>query len=170
MKKFLYFLFSLLIIACQSSTNDQATSQDDTQTTVQAQNNDEIAFDSTLAQKLEADVNGMSPYVMAFLKKGPNREQDSLKRAELQTAHMNNIQRMADEGKLVLAGPFMDNGDIRGIYIFNVKSIEEAKALTATDPAIQSGSLVMELHPWYGSAAVKMVNEWHQKVAKALHE
>ena len=49
---------------------------------------------------------------------------------------------------------------------YSIKSIEEAKALTETDPAIQAGSLVMELHPWYGSAALMKVNELHTRVSK----
>ena len=68
--------------------------------------------------------------------------------------------------KLVLAGPFLDEGDIRGIYIFNVDTIEEAKKLTNSDPAIKAGSLIMELHPWYGSAALQEVNRLHTKAMK----
>lgn len=128
--------------------------------------NDEMAYDSALAQKLGADEYGMKRYVMAFLKKGPNRDLDSVKAAELQRAHLDNIFRLADEGKLALAGPFLDDGDLRGVYIFNVETVEEAKALTETDPAIQAGSLVMELHPWYGSAVASMINDQHKRVAK----
>ena len=65
-----------------------------------------------------------------------------------------------------MAGPFLDNGDLRGIYIFDVKTIEEAKELTETDPAIQAGSLVLELKPWYGSAGLMQVNEIHKKIQK----
>lgn len=127
---------------------------------------DEMQYDSVLAARLGADNYGMHKYVMAFLKAGPNRSQDSVTAAQLQRAHMDNIFRMAEEGKLVVAGPFLDKGDIRGIYIFNVETVEEARALTETDPAIQAGRLVMELHPWYGSAAMQMVNEWHKKLQK----
>ncbi len=124
------------------------------------------SFDKHLADSLGADEIGMKKYVMAFLKKGPNRNQDSATAAQLQAAHMKNIGRMADMGKLILAGPFMDNGEVRGIYIFNVATVEEARELTASDPAIQAGRLVMELHPWYGSAALLLVNGLHNKVAK----
>ena len=127
---------------------------------------DSTSYNSQLAQELGADEYGMHRYVVAFLKAGPNRDQDSTTAAELQRAHMQNIQRMADEGKLVLAGPFMDDGPIRGLYIFDVDSIEEAEKLTETDPAIQQGRLTMELHPWYGSAAVKKINELHQQISK----
>lgn len=123
-------------------------------------------FDEALAKKLGADDYGMRKYVIAFLKEGPNRNQDSATAAKLQAAHMANIVRMADSGQLAVAGPFTDNGDIRGIYIFNVESVEKAKALTETDPAIQAGRLVMELHPWYGSAAMMQVAETHKKIQK----
>ena len=123
-------------------------------------------YDSTLAAKFGADKRGMKPYVMAFLKKGPNRDQDSTEAARLQKAHMDNIFRMAAEGKLAVAGPFMDDGDIRGIYIFNVTSVDEARALTATDPAIQAGRLVMELHPWYCSAVLPVIGPLTERVSK----
>ena len=113
-----------------------------------------------------ADEYGMRKYVLAFLKAGPNRDQDSLTAAKLQQAHMENIRRLADEGKLTLAGPFLDGGEFRGIYIFDVETVEEAKKLTETDPAIKAGRLIMELHPWYGSAALKQVNDIHNKIAK----
>jgi len=124
------------------------------------------AFDEKLAKELNADDYGMKRYVMAFLKKGPNRTKDSIKAAKLQMGHMSNIKRLAEEGKLAIAGPFLDNGELRGIYIFNVETVEEAQKLTATDPAIQAGSLVMELHPWYGSAALGLVVKYHDKISK----
>ncbi len=124
-------------------------------------------YDAQLAQKLGADQYGMKTYVMAFLKAGPNRPKDSVAAAELQKAHLKNITRLAEEGKLILAGPFMDDQPIRGIFIFNVTTIEEAKKLTETDPAIQAGSLVMELHPWYGSAALMEVVGVHKTLQKS---
>jgi len=123
-------------------------------------------FNPELAKEMGADDYGMRKYVMAFLKKGPNRTKDSIKAAELQKAHMANIGRLAEEGKLAIAGPFLDDGELRGIYIFNVETVEKARALTATDPAIKAGSLVMELHPWYGSAALGLVNKNHDKMSK----
>lgn len=129
------------------------------------------AFDAELAAELGADDYGMRRYVMAFLKSGPNRPEDPEEAQALQRAHLDNIRRMAEEGKLVLAGPFMDGGDdghdIRGIYVFDVDSLEEAEALAATDPAVRAGSLVMELHPWYGSAALMKVNDIHATIARA---
>jgi hypothetical protein len=63
-----------------------------------------------------------------------------------------------------LAGPFLEDGQLRGIYVFAVESVEEARKLTETDPAIQAGRLRMELHPWYGSAALGLVNALHKRV------
>jgi len=123
-------------------------------------------YDAALAARLKADDEGMRTYVMAFLKAGPNRERPSDEAQKLQAAHRANIRRLAAEGKLVLAGPFADNGELRGIYIFDVATVAEAEALTRTDPAILAGQLVMELHPWYGSAALMMVNEVHSKIQK----
>ena len=125
-----------------------------------------MSYNLLLAQHLGADNYGMKQYVMAFLKAGPNRSQDEETAAKLQTAHLKNIQRLAAEGKLLLAGPFLDDGNVRGIYIFNVPTLDEAEKLTQTDPAIQAGSLVMELHPWYGSAALQQINELHHAIAK----
>jgi len=123
-----------------------------------------VLYDSIKAQQFGADKYGMKRYVMAYLKRGPNRDQDSTTAVKLQKAHMNNITRMAEEGKLVLAGPFLDDDEVRGIYIFDVETIEEAKVLTESDPAIKAGRLEMELRPWYGTAALKEVT----KIAKTL--
>lgn len=123
-------------------------------------------YDERMALQFKADEYGMKQYVLALLKRGPNRNQDSATAAQLQKGHMDNINRMANMGKLVLAGPFMDDGDLRGIYLFDVSSIEEAQKLTESDPAIQAGRLVMELHPWYGTAALMPVSTLHKKLSK----
>lgn len=126
----------------------------------------EITYDSVLSKELGADDYGMKQYVMAFLKRGPNQSQDSIEASRLQRAHLENIGRLAEEGKLVLAGPFLGNGDLRGIYIFNVTTTEEAESITKTDPAIQQGRLVMELYQWYGSAGLIQLNDIHKKIAR----
>ncbi len=123
-------------------------------------------YDEDLATELRADEYGMAQYVVVFLKRGPNQDQSEEEAMELQKAHLANIQRLADEGKLLLAGPFMDDGDVRGIYIFDVTTVDEARELTATDPAIKAGRLEMELRPWFGSAAVREVNAIHERIAK----
>jgi uncharacterized protein YciI len=169
MKHWLFLSFTLVFLsACQSNTAPSAknTAEEDTNQQSSITENNEASFDAALAEKLGADEYGMSVYVMAFLKEGPNKTLSAEESSELQSAHMANIGRLADEGKLMLAGPFLDKGPLRGIYIFDVESIEEAKALTNSDPAIQAGILEMELHPWYGSAAIKEINELHNRIQK----
>ncbi len=90
----------------------------------------------------------MKTYFFVLLTKGPNRTQDSATAADIQKGHMANIQRLADAGTLIVAGPFADGGDWRGIFIFDVETKEEAEALVKSDPAIQSGRLAYEIHPW----------------------
>lgn len=67
---------------------------------------------------------------------------------ELQRAHLANIGRLEKLNKLVVAGPFGDNTPLRGIFVFRVASIDEARELAATDPAVQAGRLKIEMHPW----------------------
>jgi uncharacterized protein YciI len=97
---------------------------------------------------------GMKTYYLVLLKKGPNRTQDSVTAAKIQAGHMAHINEMAAAGKLNVAGPCSDNGDLRGIFIFNVASIEEARALTESDPAVKSGRLIMEIHPWMSQKGI----------------
>jgi uncharacterized protein YciI len=124
-------------------------------------------FDAELAQKLGADERGMRSYVLVILKTGPTPVPKGPERDAMFKGHFANMERLAAEGKLVIAGPFGDaTGDWRGLFIFDVKTIDEAKALTATDPVIMNGEMVAEFHPWYGSAALKLVNEAHPKLQK----
>lgn len=166
MKLLSILLFSTLLIGAVACGDENKPLKKDTLHKDSAVAQPQTGYDSVLAAETGADEYGMKKYVMAFLRKGPNREKDSLKRSELQRAHLDNIGRMAKEGMLVVAGPFLDDSDIRGIYIFNVTTIEEAQKLTETDPLIQSGGLVMELKPWYGSAALMKITELHERVAK----
>jgi uncharacterized protein len=159
---FFLLLLSTLIISCKGKKEKQSLPEIPIEKDLMT----DSIYDEKMAKQFMADEYGMKQYVMAFLKRGPNRNQDSATAAQLQKGHMANINKMANEGKLVLAGPFMDDGDVRGIYVFNVTSIEEAKALTETDPAIVAGRLVMELHPWYGSAALMPINSIHKKLSK----
>lgn len=152
-------VFALLMVLSWSSVGQTGNDERDTMAERKPEN-----YDAGLADRLGADKYGMRRYVMAFLKAGPNRDQSAEEARDLQSAHLANIRRLGEKGKLALAGPFLDDGAVRGIYIFNVQTVEEARALTETDPAIQAGRLVMELHPWYGSAALLKVNEIHESI------
>ena len=92
---------------------------------------------------------GMITYYMGIILKGPSwSPEETPERAAIQEAHMENIRRLGKEGKLVLAGPFIDDGTIRGIFVFKCASLEEAQALTDSDPAVKAGRLEVEIHPW----------------------
>ena len=125
------------------------------------------AFDADLAKQTGADDYGMRSYVLVILRTGPTRVADPEERKAMFAGHMANIQRLSKEGKLALAGPFGDKqGDWRGLLVFAVGSIDEAKALVATDPVVIKGEMVAEYHAWYGSAANMLVGELHDKVAR----
>jgi len=127
----------------------------------------ESKYDEKLAKSLNADERGMKKYVFCLLKTGSNTTATKEETTKLFEGHMANIGKLAKEGKLVVAGPFMKNDrNYRGIYIFNVETIEEAKALVATDPAIQSNLLEAELTPWYGTAALQETLTIHDKIKK----
>jgi uncharacterized protein YciI len=86
---------------------------------------------------------------LAFLTRGEKWTPEKTPATEeIQKGHMANINRLAEMKKLIAAGPFGDNGRLRGIFVFRVDSLEEAKNLTATDPAVQAGRLAMDIHPW----------------------
>ena len=74
---------------------------------------------------------------------------------ELQKAHRANIRRLVKTGQMVLAGPFGDDGKLRGLFFYDVKTLEEARKLVDSDPAVQAGRLRVELHPWWGTAALR---------------
>lgn len=101
-----------------------------------------------LAQEEEKPKWDLKAYQMVFLYRGENRNQDSLEAEKIQAAHLANIQRLSDEGKLIVAGPFLDDKDLRGIFIFDVETEAEVKELVETDPAIIAGRLRYEIHPW----------------------
>ncbi len=86
---------------------------------------------------------------LALLKRGAKWTPEKTPATEeLQKAHMANIIRLAGMKKLVVAGPFGDNGQLRGIFVFKVSSLDEARTLAETDPAVQAGRLALDIHPW----------------------
>jgi uncharacterized protein YciI len=112
-------------------------------------------YDSTLAKELGADEYGMKSYIFVLLLPGSNNLEKGPGRDSIFRGHLKNIGRLADSGKLVIAGPFEDNPkSYRGIFILNVKTISEAKEMLQTDPAVREKLLNPEFYEWYGSAAL----------------
>jgi uncharacterized protein YciI len=124
-------------------------------------------YDKALADSLDADDYGMKMYVLVILKTGTAKIDDKKITDSLFSGHMKNIQRLAGEGKLSVAGPLQKNDrNYSGIFILNVKTIEEAKDLLQTDPTIKAKVLDAELYGWYGSAALPMYLPASEKVNK----
>jgi len=115
-----------------------------------------LAADPQRPSLRERDERGMRIYYMGLLTRGPawTPEVTDATRA-LQEAHLANIQRLAEDGRLLIAGPFAyDESDadqtLRGIYIFDTETRAEAEELARTDPAVQAGRLALRIIPWYG--------------------
>lgn len=126
-------------------------------------------YDADLAKKLGADERGMKMYVLCILKTGPkDAEIKGKERENIFAGHFANIGRLAEEGKLAVAGPFEKNDKAyRGLYIFNVATIEEAEKLVVLDPAVKAGIFVPDLTLWYGSAAMMGINDIHKRITKS---
>jgi len=127
-----------------------------------------VQFDQQLANDVGADDYGMRSYVFVMLLTGPNdgKITDEKQRNKIFKGHFANMARLANEGKLVLAGPFIEANPRRGLYIFNVKTIEEAKSLVVTDPAVAAGIFIADYTKYYGSAALMKLQSLHQKIQK----
>ncbi|WP_153800371.1 YciI family protein [Foetidibacter luteolus] len=127
----------------------------------------ESVYNQPLADSLGADEYGMKMYTLVMLKTGANTGSDKSVRDSAFRGHLDNINRLAKAGKLVVAGPLVKNDKAyRGIFILNAKTVEEANQLLATDPAVQQKYLDAELYQWYGSAALPMYLPYHDKVEK----
>lgn len=98
----------------------------------------------------------MQQYYMVFLKSGENRSQDSTEAARLQTKHLAHLERMAVEGYASLIGPFEDDGDVRGIVVYNTRTLKEADSLANMDPMVKAGRLKVEVHPWWTEKGGKL--------------
>ncbi|MBX2931397.1 MAG: hypothetical protein KF781_05560 [Chitinophagaceae bacterium] len=125
-------------------------------------------YDKALAQKLGADDYGMKSYFLVILKTGTNTTKDKELISKSFREHLNNINKLVDEGKLIIAGPLGKNENAyRGIFVLNnLTSIEEAKTLLQTDPAIQNQLLDFEIFTWYGSAALAEYLPFSDKIWK----
>lgn len=124
-------------------------------------------YDAELAKKLGADDYGMKSYILVILKTGSNTSTDKTAKSKAFAGHMNNMQTMVKNKKLVIAGPIGKNDKTyRGIFILNMNDVEEAKKLLQTDPAIKAKYLEAELYPWYGSAALSEYLNASDKVWK----
>ena len=126
-----------------------------------------LATSAAVAVAAEAEDYEITTYQVAFYRKGPAWTPSTTDaHKKLQSDHMAHIGKMADSGKLILAGPFSDGGDLRGMLIFRVDSVEEAKALAEQDPAVKAGRLILEWHPWFAAKNITVTAKKEGGAAK----
>ena len=137
MKFFLSILFiPIITISCGNDRSALSTSA------IQSEKYD-INKDSTVS------AGEMKRYWLVLLQKGPNRNQDSISAEKIQAAHMANINRLAKEGKLVMAGPIGVEDDLRGIFLMSCADSAEVENFVRTDSAVITGRLIMKYYPWW---------------------
>jgi uncharacterized protein len=112
-----------------------------------------MAFDDKQAWEEVSQHPNMTIYYVFLLKKGPMwTPAPTPEVSALQDAHLANLQRLGEIGKLVLNGPLLDSfatsGEIRGIGVLKADSLVEAQELISTDPMVKVGRLIFELHAW----------------------
>lgn len=128
---------------------------------------DNPKYNKALADSLGSDDYGMKSYVLVILKTGTNKTTDKKVIDSLFRGHMDNINRLAKSGQLIVAGPMKKNEkSYRGIFILNVKTIEEAGSLLSTDPAVKEKLLDAETYIWYGSAALPLYLKSQELIEK----
>ena len=93
----------------------------------------------------------MKQYYMVILLKGDHRNQPKEEADKIQAAHLAGIRKLADAGIIQIAGPFAHDEDPRGIFIMDVKDIDEAKRIVDQDPAVRSGRLKYRVYPWWAA-------------------
>lgn len=102
------------------------------------------------AAPAKSDGGGMGEVFLVLLKKGPAWTAERTDRTKaIQEGHMANIKALWEAKKLIIAGPMGDDGDTRGVFVFQAANRAEAMALAGSDPAIKAGRLVPEIHSWW---------------------
>ena len=114
-----------------------------------------LAAHPAAGQLRAPDMSSMDRYVFGILSRGASWTPERTPRTDsIQAGHMANIRRMAALGALIGAGPFQGDGAMRGVFIFRDLPPDSIRKLCADDPAIRSGRLALELHPWMAPAGI----------------
>lgn len=159
MKHLLFLSIVALFFACKQNTEPKAvanaTEEPKEEPKTTKQRKEELVekgfqiFD--YVDEATKDTVLMQQYFIAFLKSGPNRSQNKAEADSLQALHQAHLGKMYDLGYADISGPFGDDGDIRGITIYNTPTQEMADSLANADPMVQAGRLVIEMHPWWAA-------------------
>ncbi|WP_109851214.1 YciI family protein [Aquimarina sp. AU58] len=162
MKKLLIFFALLFLFSCKQQPKEESIPQSETTKEVTEEIEPSV---KSIKEKLQkngfkifdyideetGDTVIMQQYFIAFLKKGPNRSQNKEEADSLQKLHLGHLGRMYKEGYADISGPFGDDGDIRGITIYNTPTQKMADSLANMDPMVKSGRLTIEIHPWWAA-------------------
>lgn len=152
-------LIAICCFACKNSSDDHKNEQAKTQEHKPKKSSLELKKELVakgykiidyVDQKTK-DTVLMQEYFMAFLKKGKNRSQSKKTADSLQRLHLDHLGKMYELGYADISGPFGDLGDIRGVTIYNVPTIEMADSLANSDPMVKAGRLEIEIHPWWAA-------------------
>jgi uncharacterized protein YciI len=133
---------------------------------VHAQDAPAPVYDAALAKSLGGNDNGLRPYVLVLLRTGPKPVPKGAERDRMFAGHFANMERLAKDKKLVVAGPLDGVDGLRGMFVFATADIDEAKALVATDPVIIQGEMVAEYHKFFSTAALVAVNDIHHRIIR----
>ncbi|WP_298509748.1 hypothetical protein [uncultured Kordia sp.] len=166
MNKYLGLIFlAIFLVACNTSQETKKPTQN-TVSTIDAKKKLTETDKQKLIQKGYKIIDFIDPktkdtilmqqYFMAFLKKGKNRSHNTKQADSLQRLHLAHLKRMYDLGYADISGPFGDLGDIRGITIYNVPTIEMADSLANSDPMVKAGRLEIEMHPWWAGKGLPL--------------
>ncbi len=94
----------------------------------------------------------MESFQLVLLRRGPAWTPEVTPAAEaLQKQHIGHLEAMHAAGKMLIAGPLGDQPDptLRGVCLYRVGSVDEARALAEQDPAVKAGRLVVEAMSWW---------------------
>lgn len=154
-KSFFGVLLTLIFMSCEQPVEKVRGIPSDARVEAEKPDNETLEKDlkskgyQTFLYKEGDSTYLMQQYYIVFLKSGMNRGQDSITAAKLQEGHMAHLARMFEEGYTSLTGPMGDNGDLRGIVVFNTPTMKEADSLARLDPMVQAGRLDVEVRPWW---------------------
>jgi uncharacterized protein YciI len=167
MKNITFYITSFLILVFLSCNDVKEHREEPLQEAVEVEN-DALNVKQSMADLKNELTNGgfeifdyidektgdtilMQQYFIAFLKRGANRSQSKEEADSLQTLHLAHLGEMYEKGYADISGPFGDDGDIRGITIYNVSTIQMADSLANMDPMVKAGRLQIEIHPWWAA-------------------
>ncbi|RMB56439.1 hypothetical protein EAX61_14475 [Dokdonia sinensis] len=153
MKTLYILLITFLAVSCQYNTEPANVWVEEETTISKAQQIAQLKADGfeiwDYVDEATSDTIIMQQYFMVFLKSGPNRDQPNAQADSLQNLHMEHLGRMYEKGYADISGPFGDDGDLRGITIYNVPTLKMADSLANLDPMVKAGRLAIEIKPWW---------------------